>query len=342
MKRIIIFRADRLGDFLIISNIIRALKKKYKDSHITVVGSQFNSNFIKSYKVIDKVIIYDKRSSIKEKIKILNDITKNEYFCSLSLDGKSFSNIANFFLKAKFKFGISYRFNLFNFIKWSKPNFIYNYFVFDRYEFFTSKKNLSKIEHLPSILIKLANNLKLNLNSKKEYFYEIKNKALINSKKLFQQKIKKKFVLIHLDEKWNDVLHINEDFFNELINFKNETKYKLVLTSNRNNHLYYKNIKKKLSNHKDILFLENLSLELLERIMSMSSYTVSCHSGFIVQIAGFNKTKVIDVINKKDLIWYSCWKPLNTKHKFVFKSNYNKKIDLNFIFKQIINVSKTF
>ena len=46
--------------------------------------------------------------------------------------------------------------------------------------------------------------------------------------------------------------------------------------------------------------------------MSMSSYTVSCHSGFIVQIAGFNKTKVIDVINKKDLIWYSCWKPLNT------------------------------
>jgi len=160
---------------------------------------------------------------------------------------------------------------------------------------------------------------------------EIKNKALINSKKLFQQKIKKKFVLIHLDEKWNDVLHINEDFFNELINFKNETKYKLVLTSNRNNHLYYKNIKKKLSNHKDILFLENLSLELLERIMSMSSYTVSCHSGFIVQIAGFNKTKVIDVINKKDLIWYSCWKPLNTKHKFVFKSNYNKKIDLNFI-----------
>ena len=191
MKRIIIFRADRLGDFLIISNIIKAIKKKYKDSHITVVGSKFNNNFIKSYKVIDRVIVYDKKSSIKEKIKIFNDITKNEYFCSLSLDGKSFSNIANFFLKAKFKFGISYRFNLFGFVKWSKPNFIYNYFVFDQYEFFTSKKNLSKIEHLPSILIKLANNLKLNLNSKKEYFYEVREKALINSKKIFRQKIKK-------------------------------------------------------------------------------------------------------------------------------------------------------
>ena len=61
MKRIIIFRADRLGDFLIISNIIKAIKKKYKDSHITVVGSKFNNNFIKSYKVIDRVIVYDKK-----------------------------------------------------------------------------------------------------------------------------------------------------------------------------------------------------------------------------------------------------------------------------------------
>ena len=97
MKRIIIFRADRLGDFLIISNIIKAIKKKYKNSHITVVGSQYNHKFIKSYKVIDKVIIYDKRKSLKEKINIFNYIMKNKYFCSLSLDGKSFSNIANFF-----------------------------------------------------------------------------------------------------------------------------------------------------------------------------------------------------------------------------------------------------
>ena len=73
---------------------------------------------------------------------------------------------------------------------------------------------------MPSILIKLANNLKLNLNSKKEYFYEVREKALINSKKIFRQKIKKKFVLMHLDEKWNDILNINKDFFNELINFK--------------------------------------------------------------------------------------------------------------------------
>ena len=33
-------------------------------------------------------------------------------------------------------------------------------------------------------------------------------------------------------------------------------------------------------------------------------------------------------------------KPLNTRHKFVFKSNMNRKNNLNLIFKQIINALK--
>ena len=74
----------------------------------------------------------------------------------------------------------------------------------------------------------------------------------------------------------------------------------------------------------------------------MSSYSISCHSGFLVQISGFNKTNIFDIINKRDLMWYSCWKPLNTKHKFIYKSNFNKKIKLKSIFKQIINTSERF
>ena len=145
MKKFIIFRTDRLGDFLIITNIIRAIKRKYKNSHITVVGSPYNKKIINSYKTINKVLIYDKNSTLRKKISIFSNIVKSNYFCSLSLDGKSFSNFANLFLKAKKKFGIAYKFNLFDFVlnlKWSKPNFFYNYFIFDKFETFTSKKNL--------------------------------------------------------------------------------------------------------------------------------------------------------------------------------------------------------
>ena len=95
-----------------------------------------------------------------------------------------------------------------------------------------------------------------------------------------------------------------------------------------------------MKNCRNIIFLENLSLDIFERIINLSTYSISCHSGFLVQISGFNNTNIIDVINKRDFTWYSCWKPLNTGHKFVFKSNMNKKNNLNLIFKQIINASK--
>ena len=114
MKKFIIFRTDRLGDFLIITNIIQAIKKKYKDSHITLVGSPYNKKIINSYKTIDKVITHDKNNSLHKKISIFINIIKSNYYCSLCLDGKSFSSFTNMFLKAKKKYGISYVFNFFD------------------------------------------------------------------------------------------------------------------------------------------------------------------------------------------------------------------------------------
>ena len=74
MKNIIFFRTDRLGDFLIITNIIKALKDKYPKSKITVVASQMNYHFIKKFKIIDRVILFNKNYSFLKKI----DIFKNK------------------------------------------------------------------------------------------------------------------------------------------------------------------------------------------------------------------------------------------------------------------------
>ena len=71
MKKFIFFRNDRLGDFLIITNLIKAVKIKYPKSKITVISSKFNNHFIKKYKIIDDVILYDKNFSFFKKIKIL-------------------------------------------------------------------------------------------------------------------------------------------------------------------------------------------------------------------------------------------------------------------------------
>ena len=97
MKNFIFFRTDRLGDFLIITNIIKALKDKYPKSTITVVASQLNYYFIKKFKIIDRVILYNKNYNLIKKIQIFKIINDRNYDVSFSIDGKSFSNLCTFF-----------------------------------------------------------------------------------------------------------------------------------------------------------------------------------------------------------------------------------------------------
>ena len=79
----------------------------------------------------------------------------------------------------------------------------------------------------------------------------------------------------------------------------------------------------------------------MERLVNYSSFAISCHSGFLVQIAGSNNAKIIDIINKKDYLWYSCWKPLNTKHKFIYKSFKNKQ-SIDAVFKNLLSTIRSF
>ena len=206
MKRFIIFRNDRLGDFLILTNIIKKIKDKYKDAHITIVASSFNYKFIKNYKIIDKVYLYNRTDSFFYKISLIRDLFKYEYYASFSVDGKSFSNFCNFIIKSKFKLGLVYKFKFLN-IWLTKPNFLYNYLIFDKYETFTSKKFLTKIEHLPKKLINLANFLNLKIKLNDNYYFEVSKKEQIKFSK--SKYFKKKYILFHLDEKWTDIEQVN-------------------------------------------------------------------------------------------------------------------------------------
>ena len=55
----------------------------------------------------------------------------------------------------------------------------------------------------------------------------------------------------------------------------------------------------------------------------------------MAQVAGANNSTIIDIINQKDKIWYDCWKPKNTIHYFVYKSEPERKFNINEIFLSI-------
>ena len=343
MKKFILFRTDRLGDFIITTRIIKSICDKFSNSHITVLCSPLNEEFVRKYKIINKVIVYDKKFSLLKKFKVFYYIVSKKYHASLAFDGKSFSNLCNFFLYAKYKLGLVYKYKVFG-ISLFKPNFIYNYFVFNKFKIFTSKQFLHKIEHLPSKYISLSNNLGLNLKISDKYYYAERPVYKKKFDFIFIKKIKKKYILIHFDEKWADIQNINDQLFENIILLQSRIKYKVVLTSYYNNFIYCRNLKKNISNknNKNICLMENVNLELMEQIIKNSIFSISCHSGFITQIAGANSANLIDIINKKDLRWYSCWKPKNTRHKFLFKSIANSKLPIKLLFKNIGNVIKNF
>ena len=60
MAKYLIFRNDRIGDFMITAILIRSIKRNDKKSYITVVASKKNYKYIKSFKFIDRVILFEK------------------------------------------------------------------------------------------------------------------------------------------------------------------------------------------------------------------------------------------------------------------------------------------
>ena len=334
-KKIIIFRTDRLGDFIIHSRPIYELRKKIKNSYIIVVCSKLNKKILNECNYIDELIIYDKNLFFLSRLKIFFSIIFNKYYAAFILDGKNFSYLCNIFLFSKYKFGMIYRSYIFILKKklsLHKPSKLYASFFFTKYETFTSRKYLTKNENLCQKYLNLFNFFNLDLKSTDGYFFEPNTSSI----KLFEDIKKfinlKDYVLIHFDEKWLDITNHDVDLKDAIDNFYSNIKKTIIITSYNNNFRYFKKLKQSYNyfnlhnnqihnlKNSNIFILDNLEIFLFEQFLKNSIINISCHSGFIAQVCGANSGKLIDIINEKDLEWYSCWAPVNTFHKFIFKS----------------------
>ena len=261
MNKYLIFRTDRIGDFLISAILIKSIKSNDQHAHITVVSSSKNYDYIKKFKNVDNVLLL--KNDALSKIKIFFKLSRQTFFNSIIIhDNKIRSKLISFFLRSKNKI----------FLKKA-----------DKY---------SHIDHIEHILEKLKfklNEESLNIfdNQPVKSFQEYNN-ILFH----FDEK------WIHKDyiQKFTNIEPTLDQLINFLISLQKKTNKKIVITTGVKAPIVLKKCVKNLNN-KNFEFLENLGFLDLETKVSQSKMLISCH-GAISHVASANKIKQIDIIDK--------------------------------------------
>ena len=84
--KFIIFRYDRIGDFLLSSILINTLKQKIKDANITVVCSSKNYNYVKNSFLVDNILLIP--DNFISRLFFYFKLFNKKYDYSIVLDGK--------------------------------------------------------------------------------------------------------------------------------------------------------------------------------------------------------------------------------------------------------------
>ena len=100
MSRFLIFRTDRIGDFIFSRILTESIMLDNKYNKIDFVCSSYNSKYIKNYKDISNIYILDKYD-LRLMFKNMLKINKKNYDYLIILDGKRRSIFFSMVLKAK-------------------------------------------------------------------------------------------------------------------------------------------------------------------------------------------------------------------------------------------------
>ena len=273
MRKFLIFRTDRIGDFIASKIILESIKKQNKNNIIDIVCSKYNKKYISHYNSVNNLFVLEKRNFLKylKNIKLLRNLN---YDYLIVLDGKRRSLLFSFFIKSKFKILLFKKQNISLLV--AKMFSYYNYFNSEKTFQFNNFKKLLKI-------------IKINPVSQFNYYKDYKFK--INKSLNYNN-----FLHLHLDEKWFEGYHYN-DFDYMGLNNKNinyflsfliqKFKKKIIITSGFKktpilDKIINSSFKKQKNafHHKlyksNIIFLKNLDFRDLEIIVRKSKILIAC------------------------------------------------------------------
>ncbi len=322
MKKFLIFRTDRVGDFILSCILIKSIKRCKPDSEITVICSEQNYEYIKNYSLVSDAKLYPKE--FMKKITFFFSIFNKDYDCVLSLDGKKRSIFGCIISKAKCK--------ILTVTKKLYKNIFFN--IKDNILFFGDFN--SRIEEFKYILKKLN----LNYSDKDLNVFEYEN--IKSSLEILNKIPEKSFNQLHLDEKW-----ITEDYRGrrKVRNFKpinasitqmcefikdfltKSGKDLIISTGAKTNNLI-DGVKKELNankvfslNSKKVIILDNLSFIDLKLIIKKANLIIACH-GSPAHIASAFNTKIIDIFDQKNKEFYYFYTSHLRNYKYLYREDF--------------------
>ena len=298
-KNILLFRTDRIGDLLLTCPSIKTIKEHFPDSKLSIVTSEKNFSYAKTFAFFDKVFLFPKKSIFK-KIKLFKELSKNRFDNIFIFDGKDRSILITCFLKSQKKVAKIVNKKQAFFCKLFKIKFSYDVFGKDLNNLHQNLINYSdidtKIENFDYLIKKKDNNFNLKI-------------PLEN------------YIQIHLDEKWFSSTYIKNyseinPSFEEFSNFLKSLsdKHNVLITTGlfSNNlierleinsteqlrkNIFINNIKENIVLVKKPSFLD------LESILRKTKVLITCHGALTHAAASFN-IKIIDIVeeSKKELV----------------------------------------
>jgi len=317
MVNILIFRTDRIGDLIVTCPAILTIKKFFINSKITLITSDYNYLYAKSLNIFDEIYNFPKTKAL-DKFYLVKKLKNKKFDYLFIFDGKDRSFISSIFINCKNKFAIS-----------SKKNFVYKLF---NIKFFEDNEKT----HLYAIFQEILDYCQISskINNFDFLKYKVDNQ--------FSKNLPiKKYIHIHLDEKWNSNQYIRSytdinpsyEAFIDLINSLSLKNNVLITTglldtdlilALKNNYFIKNNDKifyKKLSN-KFIYFVYKPTFEDIESLLRNSQLLITCH-GAITHAANSFDVKKIDIIEKNRNKFYKRFTTYLNNYHPIYRSSFD-------------------
>lgn len=320
MNNFLIFRTDRIGDYIFSQILINSISRNDKKSRIYIIASDKNFFYAHRFKNVYKVLLFKKKLFIL--IKLFFFLNKINFKKIIILDGKRRSFLFSLLIRSEK-------------IALIKNNYLFFLSKIFNIKFFVKREDVPLIDSLKKILEELKFNLfKSDLNIHKEYQFK---KELDWS---FLKKSKHNLHL-HIDEKWFTKFYY-KDYTNIDLNYKKlilllkfiikNFKCNVIITTGsvelpiinsvKNNfYKFSRNIYfKDFSNHR-VFFHDKLNFLDLENIIRLSKYLICCE-GSISHLSYSFKIRTFALIEKKRETFYKHWTAhMKDNIKLIYRSN---------------------